>query len=75
MRRLLALPLAALAIALACAAAATAGTSPRITQARAPFPQRAFVLSLPTAMRLSAREVAGRSRTARDPLRRSFSPG
>jgi len=28
-----------------------------------------------TAMRLSAREVAGRSRTARDPLRRSFSPG
>jgi len=56
-RRLLALPLAALAVAMACAAAATAGTSPRITEARAPFPQRAFVLSLPTAMRLSAGQV------------------
>jgi tight adherence protein B len=57
MRRLLAFPLAALAIGMACAAAASAGTSPRITEARAPFPHRAFVLSLPTAMRLSAGQV------------------
>jgi uncharacterized protein YegL len=56
MRRLLALPLAALAIVMACSAAA-AGTPPRITQARAPFPQRAFILGLPAAMRLSPGQV------------------
>jgi tight adherence protein B len=50
MRRLVALPLVALAVAACCAAASASG--PRVTEARAPFPERAYVLSLPKAMRL-----------------------
>jgi tight adherence protein B len=38
--------------ALFCAVAGASSHSPRITEARAPFPDRAYVLSLPSTMRL-----------------------
>jgi tight adherence protein B len=57
MRRLVALPLVALVVAASCAAASAARGQFRITQARAPFPERAYVLSLPTGMRLDPSRV------------------
>ena len=57
MRRLVALPLVALVAAAACAAVGASGSGSRITEARAPFPERAYVLSLPTEMRLDPSKV------------------
>jgi tight adherence protein B len=57
MRRLLGFPLVALVVAATCSAATASGPAFRLTEARAPFPERAFVLSLPAEMRLSPSEV------------------
>jgi tight adherence protein B len=57
MRRLIAFLLVALAAAAVCTAATASQPSFRISQARAPFPERAFVLSLPSEMRLSPSDV------------------
>jgi tight adherence protein B len=43
--------------ALFCAAAGASSHPPRITEARAPFPDRAYVLSLPSTMRLDPSTV------------------
>ena len=48
---------AVLLSALFCAAAGASSNSPRITEARAPFPDRAYVLSLPSTMRLDPSTV------------------
>jgi tight adherence protein B len=55
MRHRVVLALVAFAAAAACSTAAA--DTFRITEARAPFPERAFVLSLPSEMRLSPGQV------------------
>jgi tight adherence protein B len=57
MRRLVALPLVALVAAAACATAGASGSGFRITEASAPFPERAYVLSLHSEMRLDPSKV------------------
>jgi tight adherence protein B len=55
--RLLTVLFAALVAVSLCASAGAAGRSFRVTEARAPFPERAFVLGLPGAMRLGPNQV------------------
>jgi Flp pilus assembly protein TadB len=57
MRRLVALPLVALVAAACCAAASASRPAFRLTEARASFPDRAYVLSLPTERRLDSSQV------------------
>src|SRR5438105_6588489 len=56
MRRLVPFVFLVLLSALFCAAAG-ASSQPRITEARAPYPDRAYVLSLPSTMRLDPSNV------------------
>jgi tight adherence protein B len=55
--RALTVLLAVLAAVSLCASAGAAGRSFRVTEARAPFPERAYVLGLPGAMRLGPNQV------------------
>ena len=57
MRRLLVFALGVLVTATVASAAGAGDRSVRITEARAPFPERAFVLSLPAEMRLGPNRV------------------